>query len=143
MAITRPVTKTIISTVNFGIPVADTVNQHDIDIAALKPTAWVPLSLQNGWVTHIATPAYRKIGDIVYLRGNVKSGTDGSNMFTMPVGFRPLDTVEMVVFAYYNYWDFSTVTIRTNGETSAKYHTGTPPTVAANLGLWQVFYALG
>lgn len=143
MAITRPVTKTIISTTAFGVPVADEINEHDAWIAANTPTAWVPLSLLNGWVSHVATPAYRKIGDIVYLRGNVKNGTDGSNMFTMPAGVRPIDTVEVVVFAYYIYWDFSTVTIRPTGETSAKYHTGTPPSLAANLGLWQVFYALG
>ena len=56
--------------------------------------AWIPVTFQNGWVNYgppVQTVQYRKIGDVVYLRGTAKSGTVGSGtpIFTLPVGHRP------------------------------------------------------
>lgn len=90
MAINRPVTKTLISTPDWGIPITDAVNAHSTDIAALKPTVWTPITLVNGWVATGGTPQYRKIGDNVQLRGGVGSGAVGSVIGTLPVGFRPV-----------------------------------------------------
>ena len=60
-----------------------------------QATAWISVSggvgFQNSWVNFGAaeqTAQYRKIGDLVYLRGTVKSGTTGV-IFTLPVGYRP------------------------------------------------------
>lgn len=54
---------------------------------------WIVPTMLNGWANYDASlfsPAgYRKIGDIVYLRGLVKSGTMAVAVFTLPVGYRP------------------------------------------------------
>lgn len=91
MAINRPVSKTIISTVQWGIPITDEVNRLAGLVDGNVPTAWITASpMQNGWVAYDArVPQYRKIGDIVYLRGVIKSGALGSQAFTLPVGYRP------------------------------------------------------
>lgn len=49
-------------------------------------------AFSGSWVNSAGgseTAAYRKIGDIVYLRGSIKNGTLGATAFTLPVGFRP------------------------------------------------------
>jgi hypothetical protein len=57
------------------------------------PPGWTPVTFQNGWVNFdtVRTVQYRKIGDVVTLRGVCKSGTVGygTPIFTLPVGFRP------------------------------------------------------
>ena len=57
---------------------------------------WKDLTLQSNWVAFDADrPAqYRKVNDIVYLRGLIKSGTTtgGTLLFTLPVGCRPKHT---------------------------------------------------
>jgi hypothetical protein len=56
------------------------------------PPPWSPLTLQNGWVSGgsiWSDPSYRKIGDIVSIRGALTAGSPGTILFTMPVGFRP------------------------------------------------------
>ena len=90
MAIVRPVTKTKIATVSWGIPITDEVNRMTPLVVA--PTAWTALTLTNGWVVvgGWQVPQYRKIGDIVYLRGLMQSGTFNSTAATLPAGFRPL-----------------------------------------------------
>lgn len=106
MAITRPVTKTIISTTDFGIPVADQINALQTAVAALQPTPWANLTLVNGF-THESgnVPAqYRKVNNCVELRSSV-SGIQpaGILMTTLPVGFRPDPSVaiqRIVAFCY-------------------------------------------
>jgi hypothetical protein len=97
MAIARPTTKTIISTTGWGIPITDAVNQNTTDIAAMKPTAWTAVTFLNGWHDFgggYQTAQYRKVGDIVYVRGTIaNSGTPPSVCFTLPAGFRPLATM--------------------------------------------------
>jgi hypothetical protein len=55
---------------------------------------WIAPTLINSWVNYLvgyATAGYRKIGDIVYVRGMVKSGSPvNSIIFTLPVGYRPV-----------------------------------------------------
>ncbi len=70
------------------------------------PPAWTPLTLQNGWILEPTAgynfAAYRKIGDIVTLRGTVQqSGTGGwSAPFTLPAGFRPPSALRVLVGAH-------------------------------------------
>jgi hypothetical protein len=66
---------------------------------ALIPTTWTNVTFQNGWVNYGAgqqNAQYRKIGDLVYLRGGIKSGTNGLAAFTLPVGFRPAGVVNLI-----------------------------------------------
>lgn len=104
MPIPRPVTKTKIATVSWGIPMTDAVNKAvDTDIPALQawktantPTAWVNLTLTNGWVALGAPhpPArYSKTGDLVYVMFGVKNGSNGVALATLPSGFRPVYSV--------------------------------------------------
>lgn len=80
MVLVRPVTRTRISTETFGHPVFDW-------ITANTPTAWTTATLQNGWV-HEYPMQYRKVGDVVFIRGTIKDGTMNSNITTLPVGYR-------------------------------------------------------
>lgn len=91
MAITRPVTKTLISTAAWGIPITDQVNANAAAIANNAPTAWVTATLQNGFtvLSGYAAPAYRKVGDVVQIRGSVAGGAVVQTLFVLPVGFRP------------------------------------------------------
>lgn len=86
--IPRPITKTVISSPSWGIPITDQVNANTTDIAALKPTAWTNVTFQNGWTNISPVVQYRKIGDIVYIRGTIGGGSLSTNAFNLPVGFR-------------------------------------------------------
>lgn len=52
-------------------------------------------AFQNSWVNDTASgfqvTQYRKVGDVVEVRGAVESGTATSTIFTLPVGYRPPD----------------------------------------------------
>jgi hypothetical protein len=64
-------------------------------------TGWVMLTLLNGWVMYdnaygpsgylgLATaPILRRIGNIVYTRGLIRSGSLGSIIAVLPAGYRP------------------------------------------------------
>jgi hypothetical protein len=62
-----------------------------------SPSPWVNLSLATGWTAYgggFLTPGYRKIGDLVYLRGLLNAGVGVTTlMATLPAGFRPTATV--------------------------------------------------
>lgn len=102
MAITRPTTKTIISTVGWGIPITDEVNRLTTDLASTKPTAWTNMVLQNGWGPDQAMQVaqYRKIGDVVELRGSITGGANGSVVTTMPDGFRVARAMRIFAGSY-------------------------------------------
>ena len=55
---------------------------------------WTPATLLNGWTNYdvntYPAAAYRKVNDLVYLRGLVRNGTIGASGFNLPVGYRPL-----------------------------------------------------
>jgi len=53
---------------------------------------WNAVTFQNSWVNFgsgYQDAQYRKVGDIVYIRGWVKGGAAGVAMFTLPAGYRP------------------------------------------------------
>lgn len=55
-------------------------------------TAWTAATLQNSWVNYgsgYETAAYRRVGDMVQLRGLIKNGSLNVPLMTLPVGFRP------------------------------------------------------
>ena len=57
------------------------------------PPGWMPVTFTNGFYNYggtYQTCQYRKVGDVVYLRGLAARASDSAlPMFTMPVGFRP------------------------------------------------------
>lgn len=64
------------------------------DLVSAVATAWTAPTLLNSWVNFggvYVGAAYRKVGDMVQLRGSIKNGTvtAGTTIYTLPVGFRP------------------------------------------------------
>lgn len=62
-------------------------------VSQLVPSVWTAPVFQNGWIDYGAgyqTARYRKLGDIVYIEGLIKSGTIGLVAFTLPAGLRPV-----------------------------------------------------
>jgi len=70
---------------------------------AALPTAWTAPTLLNSWVVWGAgsfqIPQYRKIGDMVQMRGSVKGGTIPSVILTLPVGHRPPNNILVPIVA--------------------------------------------
>lgn len=102
MAITRPVTRTIISTTAWGVPVTDEVNRLTAAVAALTPGPWTDFALVNGWTMEsgFAPLQYRKNGDKIEIRSSVKPGANGSQMAVLPVGYRPIFTHRLYASCY-------------------------------------------
>jgi hypothetical protein len=70
-----------------------TIAAWNINIGAVEDTGWVLLTPENNWAAFSTIePAYRKIGNIVYLRGVMRANGDESSvtMATLPVGARPI-----------------------------------------------------
>lgn len=63
-------------------------------LVASAPTSWTAPTLLSSWANFAGyTPAgYRKVGDIVYLRGSLQKATTptaGENILVLPSGYRP------------------------------------------------------
>jgi len=57
---------------------------------------WITISsFSNSWSAGTVTPAYRKVGNMVRLRGRVTGGTAGLTAFALPSGYRPLTTLTL------------------------------------------------
>jgi hypothetical protein len=55
-------------------------------------TPWTPATYENSWTNYGGSylgAEYRRVGDMVQLRGLIASGTLNSTAFTLPTGFRP------------------------------------------------------
>jgi hypothetical protein len=63
-----------------------------LSIAPPQITPWTAPSFLNSW-TNLGTTnqvaQYRKVGDVVQLRGSIVGGSVGTVAFTLPAGFRP------------------------------------------------------
>ena len=71
--------------------------QTQIDQIGDKDTGWIDLSLTTGWSYQYATDKaqYRKIGNVVYLRGLITGTADaGTTIATLPEGYRPIGYFE-------------------------------------------------
>lgn len=80
-------------------------------------TAWTGVTFVNSWVNYVGNQAcqYRKIGDIVEVRGLTSSGTltGSAACFTLPSGFRPLT---QQIFACTSNSVFGFFKVDTNGD---------------------------
>lgn len=62
--------------------------------ATLGDTGWITISSFSNSYSGSGSPAYRKINNVVYLRGRVSGGTANTAAFNLPSGYRPaVDTV--------------------------------------------------
>jgi hypothetical protein len=53
-----------------------------------KDSGWIEPALVGGWEAN-APIAYRKQANVVRLKGRAKTGASGTEVFTLPAGFRP------------------------------------------------------
>jgi hypothetical protein len=103
MAIPIPVTKTLIATVPWGIPITNEVNRLGPLVDGRTPTAWVNLTLTNGWTN--AGGASQPVGvakgsNALWLRGGMNAGTVGLPFATLPAGYRPVGTFTFLNYSY-------------------------------------------
>ena len=62
--------------------------------ASLGDTGWISISSFQNSYSGGGSPAYRKINNVVYLRGRVSGGTSNTTAFNLPANYRPaVDTV--------------------------------------------------
>lgn len=81
---------------------ARVLNENSTDVesrltAMETDSGWIAPTLLNSWVNYgsgLANAGYRKIGNLVRLRGIVKDGTGAVAIFTLPSGYRP--TVQVI-----------------------------------------------
>lgn len=122
MTVTPPSTHTKISTTAWGIPLTNQVNANT---DALTPTAWTAVTFQNGWSNFgagLQVAQYRKIGDVVEVRGVIGGGTSATVAFTLPVGFRPPATIAVPAAAAGN---FAMVNVAAAGTVAVTSPSGT------------------
>lgn len=140
MPIAIPVTKTVISSTAFGIPVANEVNRLT---TWTTPSAWTNLTFSNGWSAAggFQVPQYRKIGDIVYLRGTMNSGTMSVAASTLPSGFRPTSLMEWGVSLYQSTpQGYASKAVRVNTDGTIVVF-GDPASGINSVGLHTIFFS--
>lgn len=107
-------------------------------------TAWTTPTLAGSWSNYggaFSLPGYRRIGDVVYLRGLVaRSGSPSANdvIFTLPAGFRPTGTVMFPAWAGVN--TVSRVDINNAGQVT--WQDGTAAQAATFLSLSGILFAV-
>ena len=83
--------------------------------ATIGDSGWQTISsFTNGYSGN--SVAYRKINNVVYLRGNISGGTSGSVAFTLPSGFRPSTIEHVVLVQKYGTMTGSYITVQTDGQ---------------------------
>lgn len=116
MAITPPVAGQQITVEAFGIPITNEVNRMT---PITTVTAWTQATLQNGWAHQAGQVVqYRKVGDMVQIRGRMDGGTSGFvAYFLLPVGFRPPYLMQSAIAVVKGgAWNSDAIQILTNGE---------------------------
>jgi len=119
MAIVRPVTKTLISVPNWGVPITDEVNRLTTLTGSNVPSAWTNATLLNGWSNHAdGGLQYRKVGDIVYIRGRIVGVLNFTSAWNIPAGFRPARAANLMAVAgmVNTAWAFGHIDFRSNGD---------------------------
>ena len=108
-------------------PVTDAVNGDG---------AWTAPTLSGSWAnyggTTFNTAGYRKVGQVVYFKGLVKSGT--GTIFVLPAGYRPPDG--RLIFTCYGDGALAEVDIYTTGEVHLQAGTATTYLSLDNISFW-------
>jgi hypothetical protein len=111
----------------------------DVLTAVAGDAAWTNATYQNGWATYNTGSdlKYRKMADgMVTLRGEVKNGTAGAVIATLPAGYRPAYRLAAACKATFTANTFRDLTIGSDG-------TITPDAGASNayVAVNMTFYA--
>lgn len=87
-----------------GYRLAQAYEQRDRDLedflSELARTPWTDVTLAGTWANTggaFQVTQYRKVGDMVQLRGHLEPGTLGATAFALPIGFRPPANVDAAV----------------------------------------------
>lgn len=110
--------------VGTGSPVADgEPNGPMSELLAGQPTAWITPTLNSPWTCPTSVVQYRRdgVGNVV-LQGQAETGTTGTTIFTLPVGYRPSKQQSFPVNAS---GAFGVVTIFTSGNVTFMSGTAT------------------
>ena len=106
---------------------AETMNQFQENIEnAINGEEWKTLTLLNNWEitgTGFAQPRYKKIGNYVYLQGNIKGGSQGTYFGKLPEGYMPQKTLYFVVVSYGD--KFAILRLDNTGDIRVNYLSGT------------------
>ncbi len=89
---TRPVTSAVATSAGQKVVLGRMARGYVVLATTGGAPAWTAPTLGNSWqdfLSGVAPVAYRRVGDVVELRGAIKSGTLATTVFTLPVGFRP------------------------------------------------------
>ena len=91
--------------------------------ASLGDTGWISVTSFSNGFTAPTSVAYRKINNVVYMRGNVNNGTPNSVAFVLPDGYRP--SVDVVIpVQQYGTANTSYVTVYANGNVAPNASAG-------------------
>lgn len=96
-----------------------------IDGVAVDNTdsGWISLTLTNGWSANstFGTPAYRRIGRLIFLRGVIQASSSNNNKiaFTLPSGYRPATQWFLSVSGGAFLANDGVLSIATNGQATA------------------------
>jgi len=82
--------------------------------STIGDTGWQSVSSFSNGFTAPTSVAYRRLNNIVYMRGNLNGGTANTGAFTLPSGYRPSVTVVIPV-QQYGTPNISYVTVGTDG----------------------------
>lgn len=81
--------------------------------------SWTNVTYQNSWVTYVSLGdpvQYRKLSSgLVVIQGAASSGTAGSAIFTLPVGYRPTATLVIPIRATGTANTIRDLTVNTDG----------------------------
>ena len=134
MAWTTPPTFTVNEVLTSGA-----MNGITGDLAYLYgDTTWSPLTLVGSWASSV-TPGYRRVGNLVVMRGAVTGGSSGNQICTLAAGYRPTQAVSATTSNGYGGGPYAVVvlTISTAGAVVPYYSAG-----AAPVGLDGIFFSL-
>lgn len=112
MAIIVPVALDEMKAETFATPVANQLN-------SLVWSAWQPLTLVNSWSNYpgYAVASVRKnVGmDLLQVRGMVTGGAQATTIATLPAGYRPATTYELLTYVYGGSIGFAQLVVYNDG----------------------------
>lgn len=111
---------------------------------------WTACAFSNNWTNYdapaagFAQPEYRRVGDIVYLRGSIKRSTGtpsgGETILTVPAGFRPPEDLVFGVNEAGGATTRSRLDMHSNG--TLTWVTGTAGNAATHLPLNDIYWSV-
>lgn len=104
-----------------GIEFAQVLYDGNGNVIPIGDSGWIELPLNTGWWTYESdypydVASYRKIGNIVYLRGMVGSTAEAASIIAdLPEGFRPSGSYNRFIVCH-NQYDTAAIQINMGGQ---------------------------